>query len=202
MATINVKQLNRIKDYYQQGLSVREIAEKMGVSIDAVYYFFRKYNIPRRAPKENREIQFQKKPLSFKVGDRLSLRDEKLKVAGLMLYWGEGTSRGRTVDFVNSNVLMIKLFLNFLRGIYRVDEKRLRVLLYCYSNQNKNELIQHWSKITKIPISQFSKPYVRTDYSMKAGRQMQYGLIHIRYSDKKLLQCLLEEIGRYIRDNE
>lgn len=201
MATINDKKLVQIRNYYQQGFSAREIAVKLGVPIDAVFYFFRKHNIPRRTPTENSAIQFQKKPLSFNIRDKLSLQDQKLKIAGLMLYWAEGTARGHTVDFVNSNVLMIKLFLKFLRQIYRVDEKRLRVLLYCYSNQNKNKLIDYWSKVTKIPVSQFSKPYIRTDYSMKAGRRMQYGLVHLRYSDKKLLQRLTEEIDQCIKDN-
>jgi len=32
---------------------------------------------------------------------------------------------------------------------------------------------------------------------MKAGRQMENGMIHIRYHDKKLLDYLLEEIEKY-----
>ena len=65
---------------------------------------------------------------------------------------------------------MINVFVKFLREIYRVDEKRFRILLYCYSDQNVLELVDFWSKLTKIPKKQFTKPYIRKDFR-KDGRK-------------------------------
>lgn len=161
----------------------------MGVSQDAIYDFMIKMNLPRRSFSENNRILFQKKPLSFKIRENLTTEEEKLKIAGLMLYWAEGSlgENNHTVDLANSDPKMIRIFLLFLRIICGIDEKRLRVFLYCYANQNIDEVIDFWKKLTKIPVSQFSKPYIRTDYKMKHKRIMEYGLIHIRYSDKKLV---------------
>ncbi|MEK7507600.1 MAG: hypothetical protein AAB602_00760 [Patescibacteria group bacterium] len=69
-------------------------------------------------------------------------------------------------------------------------------LPYCYSDQNVEALKRYWSKITGIPQSRFSKPYVRTDFR-KDGRKMKHGLIHIRYGDKKLLLEILRLIEYY-----
>jgi len=197
MPTINIDKLKEIKEYYQQGLSLREISEKIRESLDATVYFFRKHKIPRRTARENNALQFAKKPLSFKIKTRLSFKEEKLKIAALMLYYGEGAKRGHVVDLANSDSSIIRIFLQFLRKICQVDQKRLKVYVYCHSNQKVADIIKYWSMVTKIHASQFSKPYIRKDYSMKAGRQMVNGLVHIRYNDKKLLIYILREIENY-----
>ena len=197
MATIVVYKLDEIKKYYREGMSVREISNKLKTPFNATFYFFRKYKISRRSPKDNNAIQFAKKPLSFKIKSQLSLEEEKLKIAAIMLYWGEGSKRGHTVDLANSDIAVVEIFLKFLRQICKVDEERLRVYTYCYGNQNLDSILGYWSGITKIPLSQFSKPYIREDYSNKVSRQMKYGMIHIRYNDKKLLSYILEEIEKY-----
>lgn len=197
MATISPDKLESVKEYYRQGFSVQEISEKLGAPLNATFYFFRKHKIPRRTAQESNELQFFRKPLSFSIKDNLSVKEEKLKVAALMLYWGEGAKRGHVVDLANSDVSVIIIFLKFLREICQVDEQRLRVYAYCYGNQDVNRILKYWSRVTKIPLTQFSQPYVRQDYSMKAGRQMEYGMIHIRYSDKKLLEHTLAEIEKY-----
>ena len=116
-----------------------------------------------------------------------------------MLYWAEGSKweGGKIVDFANSDAAMIKVFLNFLRKICGVKESKLRVYLYCCANQNSKELINYWLKITSIPVKQFTKPYIRNDYKQNKIGKMKYGLIHIRYADKKLLDLIKKWILDY-----
>jgi len=199
MATIKDNKLPEIKKLYKLGYSANDIAKKLGVSIDAVYYFFRKHDIPRRGPKENIAIQFERKAPSFKVKENLNKEEQLLKQSGVMLYWGEGSQwpGEKIVDFANSNTQMIKIFLEFLRKICGINEKKLRAYLYCYSNQNPEELIKYWSKITNIPQKQFTKPYVRQMYNESKTGKMKYGLIHIRYNDKKLLLLIKKWISEY-----
>lgn len=78
-----------------------------------------------------------------------------------------------------------------------MDESRLRVYLYCYSNQDVDDLISYWSSICDIPKSQFTKPYVRKDFNPNQVRKMEHGLIHIRYSDKVILSGIKEMIDFY-----
>lgn len=113
-----------------------------------------------------------------------------------MLYWAEGARcQKHVLDFANSDEKMVTLFLKMLRKIYRANEKKLRVSLYCYANQDKNKLINCWSKMLNIPKSQFIKPYVRKDYDPAKKNKMRHGLVHIRYCDKKLMMQIIKDIG-------
>lgn len=155
----------------------------------------RKNNIPRRTAAETQKIQFDKKPLSFSPKKNLSSVERVLFYAGILLYWAEGAKTGHNVvDFTNSNERMALIFLKMLRNIYRITEKKLRVLLYCYANQRVDTLVLHWSKRLNIPQSQFIKPYVRYDYNEKKTYKMPYGLVHIRYNDKRLFLQILKDI--------
>ena len=193
MSTIPVKKIKELKTlYYDKKYSMKKIADKFGVSIDAVVYAMRHHKLSRRSATEANAACFEMKPKSFLVKKRLSLKDEILKIIGVSLYWGEGykAEKASGIDFANSDVNMILAFLSFLRRICGIDEKRMTVYLYCYSNQNLQKLINFWSKEMGIPKSKFSKPYVRNDFNLEKISKMPYGLVHIRYSDKKLLRLV------------
>lgn len=202
MGVINEKNYNKIKSLYASGHSAKEIADQYKISIDAVFYFLRKHNIPRRNPAECNFVKFEKKKPSFKLKHRLNGKNKILKIAGIMLYWGEGSQWAgeKIVDFANSNPAMIVIFLKFLRQICGISEKKLRAYLYCYENQNPKKILKYWSKVTKIPKKQFTKPYVRKDYKKLKEGKMENGLIHIRYYDKKLLDLIRVWIKNYIKD--
>lgn len=200
MAIVSKKEAQKIQVLYcSEKLSARQIADKLGYSLEAVYYAMRKYGIKRRKPAENSKIQFERKPLSFKVRSRLSKKDTELKLAGVMLYWSEGykTEKSYGIDFANSDITMLKLFISFLRVICGVDEKRLRIFLYCHTSVGQKKLVDFWSEQLNVPVAQFTKPYVRKDYRVDKSNKMPYGLVHIRYADKKLLALILSWIEEY-----
>ena len=178
------------KLYYQENLSAADVGKKLGVSSWAVLSFMKRKNLRRRSFSEANSVVFNSKSLSFSAKKKLSFFEKELKIAGIMLYWAEGSKSLNgfsSVDFCNSDSRMIRLFLEFLRKICGVDEERLRVHLYCYADQDIAEIKKYWANLTKIPLSQFVKPYIRKDFSIEKKREMKYGLAHIRYSDKKLL---------------
>lgn len=179
--------------YINDKLSSGEIATKLNISKWQVIKKLKKLNIPRRTPSESKKIIYLKSPLSYNFRVKLNSKEKSLYLSALMLYWGEGAKRGSTVDFSNSDPKMINIFLKCLREIYRVNEKRIRVYLYCYSNQDIKKLIEYWSKLLSIPDNQFSKPYVRNDFKEKSNKMI-HGLIHIRYADTKLLMQIKAEI--------
>ena len=196
MAQISNNQINLIRSlYWDKKLTALEISKRLGVGIDAVMYFMRKNKIKRRSLVEANAILFQNKKLSFNEQTKLSPYQKELKLTGLILYWGEGykTDKSSGIDFANSDPDMIAIFIKFLRVIYRVDEKRFRILLYCYTDQDIKSLIKFWSELTNILPEQFSKPYVRKDFK-ENSRKMKYGMIHIRYADKKLFLCIMKSI--------
>lgn len=200
MVSIDNRKLELVKQlYYQEGYSMRMVAERLKVSIDAVTYFMRHNGLKRRTLKEDSAVRFKNKPLSYSIKEKLTQEQEALRVVGVALYWGEGykTEKSNGIELANSDMMMVVVFIRFLREVCGVDEKRLRVLLYCYANQDPEKLVKFWSKLTKIPLKQFSRPYVRKDYKNAMLDKMPYGMVHIRYSDKKLLAVIkgwIEEI--------
>lgn len=202
MPAIDNKYLLQIQKLYQQGYSVKKIGEKFGYSIHATFYFFRKHNIKRRTNKELGQIFSDNTKPTYQAKNNLTQKEKDLRMAGLMLYWAEGSKwQGETkIDFANSNPEMIKIFLKFLREIYVIQEKKLRVYLYCYENQAPGKLVNFWSGLTKIPKEQFTKPYVRLDYKENKKDRMKYGLVHIRYHDKKLFLHVMDSIQKNINN--
>lgn len=197
MATIGNDKINLVKQlYYDKHYPMRRVAEELSVSIDAVVHFMRHHNLKRRTLKEDSVIRFKNKPLSYSLKNKLTAKQKILKMVGITLYWGEGykTEKSHGIDLANSDVTMVLVFLRFLREICGVDKKRLHVLLYCYANQDQNKLLAFWSKETRVPLTQFSKPYVRKDFNHAMLDKMPYGMVHIRYSDKKLLRVMKEWI--------
>lgn len=188
--------IDKIQDLYiNQELSSWEIAKELGINQFCILSAMRRKNIPRRSYSEANRVRFSKKPLSYNKKVKLTSNEKSLHQAALMLYWAEGAKKGKwTVDFTNSDENMVLIFLTALRKIYRVDESRLRASIYCYANQNVSKLHAYWSKLLKIPMSQFIRPYVRQDFNEKKKGKMPYGLAHVRYSDKKLLMQIMAEI--------
>lgn len=182
--------------YCDKKYTIKEMANYLNISFWSVYNIMRKYNISRRDRSEAGYNFYKIKP-QFELKSNLSISDEKLKIAGIMLYWAEGTLKGSTVDFANSNPEMIQIFLKFLREICGVSKDRLRVYLYTYTYQNLEAIKKYWRKATGIPLRQFTKPYIRTGNSNLSGRKLPFGLIHIRYNDKKLLGLIKSWIEEY-----
>ncbi len=174
--------------YTKQKLSGVEISSMVGLPVRQVYRALDRQGILRRKVHESNALRFLRQPPSFIVKRRRSMADKFLWITGVTLYWTEGSHSSATnvVDFANSDPAMVKIFLKFLRRICGVQEKRLRMYLYCYANQNIEELIRFWSRATAVPTIQFSKPYIRKDFRQDKIGKMPYGLAHVRYADKKL----------------
>lgn len=185
------------KLYYEEGLSTRQIADKLGKTVWQVISFMKKYKMDRRSSAETQRLQFARTPLSYQKKEILSSEDRELWIAGLSLYWAEGVKfiGNHIVDLANSDEKIILLFLAMLRIVYHIDEKRLRVLLYSYENQNQFELITYWSKLLSIHSSQFTKPYIRKDFKLDKEDKMLHGLVHVRYNDIRLFRQIMTDIG-------
>jgi len=124
------------------------------------------------------------------------------KISLAMLYLAEGskTTKG-SLMFGNSDPLIIRLFMGFLRQCYRVDEKKLRCTLQCRADQNIKKLEKFWSKITKIPLSQFYKARIDPRTIGKPSRKPDYkGVCRIDYFSANT-DLELKRIAKIIDEN-
>lgn len=173
-----------------------QVSERIGLSVSGISYYLNKFKISRRsisnATYNIYETKFHKKP--FKLKKKLSRADFELKIAGIMLYWGEGAKTSDVVQFTNSDPDMIRLFLKFLRDICGVSKKRLRAIIHLYTDQDRIFLEKYWSSITNIPREQFYKSHVHVGKIGTYKNKSRYGTLAINYSDKRLLNVILSWI--------
>ena len=182
------KLLKKLNSLYLQGLSGVRVAEMLQIPYRQVYRLMETNGIERRTAQETNRIRYLKQKPSFTIKKGIRKSDTSLLTAGVMLYWAEGAKykNKNTIDFANSNPEMISIFIKFLRDICGIQEKKLRIYLYCYANQDIRKLKAFWSKVTRVRLEQFTKPYVREDFREDKKGKMPWGLIHVRYFDKKL----------------
>lgn len=188
-----------IKMYLEDKLSVAQISQNIGIPFWKVRCILEKNKIVKRSISEAitslNVTKFKKQP--FLLKQDLSPRDSDLKIAGIMLYWGEGSKTGGSVGFSNSNPEMIRLFLLFLRGICGIDEKRIKLMIHMYPDQDKDFLEEFWAKTTKIGRENFYPSYVHIGKQGTYKNKSQYGTIGLKYADKKLLKLILGWIDEY-----
>ncbi len=105
------------------------------------------------------------------------------KVVLATLYLGEGSKTHRgSLMFGNSDPMIIDMFLTLLRYCFPVDEKKFRCTLQCRADQNIEKLNKFWSKITKIPLSQFYKARIDSRTIGKPSKKPDYkGVCRIDY---------------------
>ncbi len=180
---------------YKSGLPMRAVAEKYNVSLDAVVYILRKTKTPRRTLSEANKITFNNKKPSFLVRKGTSNHRREIELMGTMLYWAEGykTSKAMGVDFANSDPDMAQLFLRFLRTRYILDPRRLYCQIYYYADQDIKEITSFWSKKLNLPLVAFRSPYEKKNPKPHV-KKLPYGVVHIRYGDKKMLWDVLNLI--------
>ncbi|MFZ2500993.1 MAG: hypothetical protein WAW90_03380 [Minisyncoccia bacterium] len=198
-AALSPKQQLEAARLYRGGLSAQQVADHFGVSIHASYYTLRNLDIPRRSAQETNSIRFEAKSLSYDLKMKLTKEEERLKIAAVMLYWAEGYKVGKgTVDFANSDPDMVTIFWKFLSEICRVDKRRVRLHLYAYEGQDVENLMRFWCNLLSLPKHHFIKPYIKkAAVPGPHGPRMVHGLVHIRYSDTKLLRQILKWIYEY-----
>jgi len=192
---------NNIATFYlKDKLSVKQIADLLSITSAKVRRQLDKEHVKRRnrseAIKYLNLTKFKKE--QFVLKNKLNIKDEKLKIAGVMIYWGEGTKQGNTVTLSNSNPKIILLFLKFLRNICGISDKRLRALIHRYPDQNEKNLLDYWSSITGIPKTQFCKSFLHNKVSRGTYKSLaEHGTLSLRYSDKSLLEMINIWIDEY-----
>ena len=83
----------KLKDLYERGFSMKEIADNIDCSSQKVAYWMNKFNIPRRTRSNATYVKRNPNGDPFKIINPQNLKDAELKGYGLGLYWGEGTKK-------------------------------------------------------------------------------------------------------------
>jgi len=112
----------------------------------------------KRKKREKRLNSFyqQQKKLIFPFNKR------ELYLAGLFLYWGEGTkSQSSILSISNTDPSVIKFFIVWLTKVLKLPKNKIKIQLQLYKDMDVKKEVSFWSKILNISLSQFTHPYVK-----------------------------------------
>ncbi len=173
------KEYNKAIQLRKKGKSIKAIAKNLNVSQGSVSIWCKDIKLTSKQiekleenkrkggykgrlkgaqiQKERKEknIERFKKEGKDKVG-KLSFKE--FFIAGIGLYWGEGTKKGR-LQITNSDPEIIKFFISWVNVFFNISKKDL--ILYITVNEMHKERVEeikkYWSNLLNIPLSQFGK---------------------------------------------
>jgi len=123
---------------------------------------------------------------------KLTIRDRF--ITGISLYAAEGTKKDKACAFSNSDPLLIKFMAGWFREFCKVSEKKLRGAVWIHDNLNYKKAEKYWSRLTKIPVSQFHKTYIAKNkkFSKKIRKNIHnYGVFSVRFSSAEIHRKLM-----------
>ena len=181
----------------KEGLSYREIKQKIGVSKSTLSgwlkvveltpkqkerLYAKQIEILSRGPQSQKERRLRevekivadsereiKNPLSF----------EAYRLFGAALYWAEG-AKTNGCAVVNSDPHLILFMVRWLEKVFKISPLTLKVWLNIYPQQNDKDIKEFWSQLTSIPVENFGKSFIKPANKNFKKNNLYYGTIEIR----------------------
>lgn len=126
-----------------------------------------------------------------------SLSSRELFIAGIALYWAEGTKKNRHFSICNSDPKIIKFALNWFMQSFNLTIDRFHPYI-CINDtlsSRSSEILEYWSKLTNIPTKQFTKTIIIKSKLKKVYENINkyHGTLTIRIT--KSTQLFYQVIG-------
>lgn len=194
----------------EQGFSLKEIMRQLNIAKSTTSLWISKVPLPKAIADllEKKEMTGRQKGLAVIAAKRKlaqigyekeaealireswSTQDKKLaRLLCASLFWCEGSKRITDVRFTNSDPGLVRFFLQTFRKGFEIDESKWRALIHLHDYHPVYKQSLLWSKITGIPLYQFTKPYIKAHTGVR--KRLDYpGCISIRYGDAKIAKRL------------
>lgn len=201
----------------QRGLSYSQIKKQVNVSKSTLSLWLSKFPLskeqivklrdknPQRIENYINTMRLKREKLDIESYDLISkdigtMSKREKFLAGLYLYWGEGTKAAKgTVAVTNTDPDTLKFFVRWL-NLFKINKKNLKVVLHLYVDMDVEKEMQFWSNYLRIPVTQFRKPYIKesrfSELSYKNG--FGHGTCSVLYLDMRLYRYIMAGL-KYIR---
>lgn len=201
----------------KEGASYSQIKEKLKVSKSSLSLWLHDMPLPEKRLRELRDwnavrierfqdtMRRKRENRRAGVGKRVAkdirtLSKRELFIAGLFLYWGEGTKTAvANTSLSNTDPAMIRFFVRWL-GLLGVPKSHLRVYVHLYTDMDVQKELRYWSKALGLPLSSFRKPYVKTSNrsNLSYTQKFTHGTCNLIYGNRDVSEYVLMALD-YIR---
>lgn len=189
----------------KKGWSINKIKQELNVSKSSVSIWVRNIELTGRqkqrlfkkrriATERARETRLKREKAKRQViidkakYEISALSKRELKLAGIALYWAEGSKTKRSlVQIANGDERVIKFIMRFYREVCKVPEKKFRGRIYIHPHLNTKRAENYWSAISNIPLNQFYKTYRKPNKSSQNKKDsLPYGTFTITICNTEL----------------
>jgi hypothetical protein len=212
-----------------KGESIKVIARRLGVSSGTVSIWCREIKLTakqrealekreglgklegrykgsqtNRRKKEVKTVALKKK--GGKLVESLSLKE--LFVAGVALYWGEGSKEDTRLQITNSDLEIVKFFIVWVEKIFGIEKERL--VFYITVNEmhegRVKEIERYWQKALNVSEEQFNKTVILKSKNKKRYDNFldHYGTIRVtvrRSSElRRIVQGAIEKMAQVVEE--
>lgn len=122
------------------------------------------------------------------------IKNDKLFLTAISLYWGEGDRNFKNgiVRISNVDPVMLRVFYEFLIVVCKIDVDKIRAGLLLYPDLNESDCIYFWSNRINIVSSRFFKStFIK---GKEKNRRVSHGVcivsVHNKFIKKKVLTWL------------
>ena len=191
----------------RDGLSYSEILKQIPVAKSTLSLWLRSVNLSKRqeqrltekklasmrrgaTAKRNQRIEKTQLIKNKAISEIKTISDRELWLIGTALYWAEGSKAkdhnvSQGLIFNNSDPLMIKLFLKWLKTVLKIKNNDVHFEIYIHENHKRiiENTKKYWAKITKRNVSDFNHVYFKKNKintKRKNIGQNYYGLLRIK----------------------
>jgi transposase-like protein len=123
------------------------------------------------------------------------INKKELYLAGLFLYWGEGSKNQSAAKLVISNTdpAMIKFFIFWLEKSLEVSKDKMKVQLHLYKDMIISKELDFWVKTLGFNKGQFTKPYIKNSLFSKINHKggFRHGTCNLSIGDARLSERVL-----------
>jgi len=211
---IKIRQRARLLRY--KGESFPNISRTLNISKSTLHYWLKDIPKPERyrnqmkwlesirplakqaiISKRNNEIELIKQKSYEEVNKWQEVHSLEFQNAILsILYWAEGQKlpdRGAPVKFANTDPKLILLFVQLLKNCYKIDERKLKILLYVHWYHNKKAVKEYWMKLLHINEDQIYKIYTKKRSKTKKFKRNFMGICFVIYHNVDLRQSIMHK---------
>ncbi len=163
----------------QQGKSYSQIKSQLHVSKSTLSNWLREYPLTKEQIRLLRDVNvvrieryqqamMQKRLKRYKnyyaeaKHTMALLSKRELLIAGLFLYWGEGNKNLQgPVSVSNTDPSVLIFIKKWLLSCWKIATEKIKIHVHLYSDMDKEKELDYWSNLLHIPLSQFTKPYIK-----------------------------------------
>lgn len=180
----------------KQGDSYGDIVKKLNISKSTASYWL--HNVPltpeQRAKYYTKQIQIlslgpnsQKERRAREIEQIVRKAEQEIifplpfetfRLMGAALYWGEG-GKGKMAHITNADPHLILFAVKWIESVFRIPPVQLKASLNIYPQQKELDIKKFWSDLTKIPLENFCKSYIKPLSKNYKKNNLYYGTIRI-----------------------